>query len=85
MKQSAHIITFLKRVKQFSQKEGITSILKVDNYHTVDDVMNVSETTGGLIADIDNDLSEIIDQLEQYYIDTDNKKLLKRLKTTLNK
>lgn len=79
MKRSEHIITFLKRAKNFAQIEGITSTLKIDKDNTVEDVFLASETTGGLICDIDNAVGEIKDMLIEYYKKTNNDKLLKRL------
>lgn len=79
MKRSQHIITFLARLKKFTQEEGITSMLIVDAENTIEDVFENAEMAGGLIAEIDNGVGEIIDILYDYYDQTGNKKLLKRL------
>jgi hypothetical protein len=78
-----HVITFLRQLQKFSQDNGVTSMLEVDKSNTVEDVFDVADTTGRLIADIDNNLSEIIDKLEEYYIRTNNSKLMYRLKKQL--
>ncbi len=83
-RESKHIITFLKRLKAFSQKEGITSLLQVDKDNTVEDVLNCADTTGGVIAEIDNAVGEIMSELWDYYEKTGNKRLLKRLKKLYN-
>jgi hypothetical protein len=75
--KSEHVLTFISRLKKFSQEEGITSMLKVDAENTVEDALDNS--FGGIIADIDNGLGEVIDVLEEYYTRTNNKRLLKRL------
>jgi hypothetical protein len=77
--KSAHVLTFISRLKKFTQEEGITSMLKVDAENTVEDALDNSLTFGGIIADIDNGLGEVIDVLEEYYTRTNNKRLLKRL------
>ncbi len=83
--KSDHVITFLRKLKKFTQSEGVTSILKVDKDNTVEDVFETAETTGGIICDIDNGIGEVIDKLEAYYIKTGNTKLLKRLSTLYEK
>lgn len=79
MEKADHIITFLKRLKDFTQREGVTSMLKVDKDNSVEDVFDTAETTGGIICDMDNGLNEVIDKLREYYIRTNNDHLLKRL------
>lgn len=79
MAKSNHIITFLQRAQKFAWDETITSELKVDKDNTVEDVFDVADTTGGVIAEIDNACAEIIWKLEEYYKATNNKKILQRL------
>lgn len=73
-----HVITFLSNAQKFANTS--TSDLMVDRNNTVDDVMKCADTTGGLIADIDNSIGEIKILLEEYYKKTDNKTLLGRLR-----
>lgn len=77
MSKQKHIITFLLNAQKFANTT--TSDMKVDKDNTVEDVLNTSETTGGLIADIDNSVGEITDVLFEYYKKTGNQRLLKRL------
>ena len=79
MKRSKHILTFLSKLKKISNEE-IPSSLMVDNENSVDEVFSVADTTGGLIAELDNNIEEIIDKLEIYYEKTGNERLLKKLK-----
>lgn len=74
-----HIITFLSNVKKFTHKHGITSNLVIDKGNELEDVFSNAETAGGLIAGMQNDMSETIEKLKDYYIQTGNKKLLARL------
>ncbi|MEK6882807.1 MAG: hypothetical protein AABY22_24500, partial [Nanoarchaeota archaeon] len=72
------------RLKQFTQREGVTSMLKVEKDNTVEDVFDTAYTTGGVICEMDNSIGELIDKLAAYYEKTGNKRLLKRL-DSLNK
>lgn len=79
MKKSEHIITFLTRLKRFTQTEGITSMLKVDSLgNTVEDIFEIT-LTGGVICEIDNAVGEIIDVLVEYYTKTHDVNSLRRL------
>ena len=81
MKKAEHILTFIKRLKIFTQREGITSILKVDGNNVVEDVFDTAQTTGGIICDIDNGIGELVDTLMLYYEKTNNKRLLRKLQS----
>jgi hypothetical protein len=83
MKKAEHIVTFLQRLKRFTQTEGITSMLMVDKNNTVEDVFPIT-MTGGIIAEIDNAVGEIHDELYEYYLKAHNINGLKRLEK-LNK
>ncbi len=83
MAKSEHILTFLKRVKEFSQSEGIASILKLDKDNEVGDDDGVRREAGGLICDIDNGVSSLEDALSKYYEKTGDKKNYKRLKNII--
>ena len=72
-----HVITFLANAKKFANTT--TSDLMVDRDNTVEDILNTADTTGGLIAEIDNSIAEITWKLEEYYTKTGNKSALKRL------
>jgi len=74
-----HVLTFLQKVKKFTLDNGITSRMKVDKDNVVDDVLETWDTTGGIIAEMDNSLYETLSKLEDYYIKTNNKAALKRL------
>jgi hypothetical protein len=80
MKEAEHIITFLIRFHKMAYLHSETFQLKVDKDNTVEDVLEPSETTGGIIAGIYNDVGETVDKLAEYYKQTGNKKLLARLK-----
>lgn len=77
MPKHKHIITFLLNAKKLANTT--TSDMMVDKDNTVKDVLDTSDTTGGLVAGIDNDIAEIRDKLFDYYTKTGNKRLLKRL------
>lgn len=72
-----HVITFLQQAKKVANT--ITSELKVDSKNTVEDVLPTGDTTGALVAEIDNNIAEIKWKLEEYYQKTGNTKMLKRL------
>jgi hypothetical protein len=81
-----HIITFIRRAKQFANAHLSTSLMKVDKDNNSEDLDwgNLCISPGGLIAGIDNDLSEMADVLIKYYTETNNKKALNRLQKALN-
>jgi hypothetical protein len=82
MSKQKHIITFLLNARKLASTT--TSDMMVDKDNTVEDVFDTSETTGGLVAGIDNDVAEIRDKLFEYYTKTGNKRLLKRLEKLNN-
>lgn len=75
------LYAFLKRCKKFSHVNGITSSLKVDKDRSIEDLSHIfGVEVGGIIADIDNSVAEIVDKAIIYYEETGNKKIAEKFK-----
>lgn len=82
-KEPVHVLTFLSEVARFFNKNGITTTLKVDKDNDVEDLAAFDNPgvahPAGIIADMQNECSEILDKLKDHYSATNNLKALARI------
>lgn len=75
-----HILTFCREVCNFINKQNTLMDLVVDSESVSEDVMDdPTNCPNSLIAGMENDISEMMDKLKDYYKSTGNKRCLKRL------
>lgn len=80
MAEATTLIQFLKRCKKFASDNTFTLDLIVDGDTTVKDLNDVlGAECGGLIATIEDTVSEIQTRLIKHYEEEGNKKMVKKL------
>lgn len=80
MAEAKTLIQFLKRCKKFASDNTFTLDLIVDGDTTVADLNHVLESEcGGLIATIEDTVSEVQDRLIKHYEKEGNKRMVKKL------
>jgi hypothetical protein len=80
--EASTLLQFIKRCKKFTHDNGITSSLKVDAKNRVEDLHDHFGTeVGGIIADVDNGIGEVIRLAIAFYEKTGNKKMVEKFKS----
>lgn len=80
MDEAKTLITFLRRCKKFADDNTFTQDLIVEGDTTIMDLKHILHSNvGGIIAGIQNDVSEIKSALVDYYTKEGNMKMVEKL------